>query len=213
MHFYDLCVQKWSCLVWNSGAFWKFSLCEVYEKNQGAFSRFVRPKMKLFAVAFRCISEVLHLQGLQRKFWTNFHDLRVQKWSCLLWVSDAFCKLSACTIDKKVVGAFSQFMCCANKHSWLQYFVKKLWPRLIILHAHKSLLGCSGTLWSSWLSHFVRMLWIWTHLDCECTHKLWRASVTLWEAFSKKSWTGTSHMFCNIWTSKEWTDFVKFDQR
>jgi len=135
------------------------------------------------------------------------------KRSCLLCSSGAFCKLSACKIDKKVVGAFSRFMCCANKRSRLQHFVKMLWPRFIILHAHQSLLACLGTLCSSWFSHFVRMFWIWTHLDYECTRKLWRATVTLCEAISKKSWTGTLDMFCNIWTSKEWTDFVKFDLR
>ena len=132
------------------------------EKVVGAVPRFVRPKTKL------------------RKFWTNFHDWCVQKWSCLLWGSDAFCK-----IGKKVVGTFSRFMCGAKKRSWLQYFVKMLWPRFMILHAHKSLLGYSGALWSSWLSHFARVLWICTHLDCECIHKLWCASVTSCEAISK----------------------------
>jgi len=38
-----------------------------------------RPKMKLFAVQFRRILEVLCLQGLQKKFWAHFHDLCVQK--------------------------------------------------------------------------------------------------------------------------------------
>ena len=143
-----------------------------------------------------------------------FSRFFVQKRSCLLCSSEAFWKVSACCkIDKKVVGAFSWFMCRANKHFWLQHFVKMLWPRFIILHAHKSLLGCSGTLRSSWLSHFIRMLWIWAQFDCECTHKLWRASVTLCETLSNKSWTGASDMFCNIWTSKEWTNFVKFDLR
>jgi len=153
------------------------------------------------------------LRVLKKKFWAQYHDLCVQKRSCLQWSSDVFYKLSACKIDKKSCGRISRFMCRANKHSWLQHFVKMLWPRFIILHAHKSLLGCSSTFWSSWLSHFIRMLWILTHLDCEYTHKLWRASVTLFEAISKTSWTGTSDMFCNIWASKEWTDFVKFDLR
>jgi len=49
------------------------------EQVLGAISRFVRPKMKLFAVKFRRILEVLRLQGLQRKFWAKFHDLCVQK--------------------------------------------------------------------------------------------------------------------------------------
>jgi len=48
------------------------------KKIQCTLSRFVRPKLKLFAVIFRHISEVLHHQRLQRKFWTNFHNVCVQ---------------------------------------------------------------------------------------------------------------------------------------
>jgi len=129
-------------------------------------------------------------------------------------VQTHFASFPLARLIKKLWAHFHD-LCVAqtNVLSWLQYFVKMLWPRFIILHAHKFLLSCLGTLWSSWLSHFMRMLWIWTHFDCGCTHKLWRASVTLCEAISKKPWTGTSDMLCNIWTSKEWTDFVKFDLR
>jgi len=59
-------------------------------------------------------------------------------------------------LQKKVLGAISWFVYHANKHSWFQHFVKKLWSHCTILHAHKSLLCCSDTLWSSWLSHFIR---------------------------------------------------------
>jgi len=54
------------------------------EKVVGAIPRFVRPKMKLFAVKFRRILEVLCLQVLQKKLWAQFHDLCNQKRSCLL---------------------------------------------------------------------------------------------------------------------------------
>jgi len=64
--------------------FGSFRLARFVKKVLGAFSRFLRPKTKLFAVKFRRILEVLHPQGLQRKFWANFHDLCVQKRSCLL---------------------------------------------------------------------------------------------------------------------------------
>jgi len=60
------------------------SLPARFTEVLGAITRFVRPKMKRFAVKFRRISEVLRLQGLQRNFWRNFHDLCVQKRSCLL---------------------------------------------------------------------------------------------------------------------------------
>jgi len=49
------------------------------KKFLGAISRFLRPKTKLFAVEFRRISEVLCLQGLQKKLRAHFHDLCVQK--------------------------------------------------------------------------------------------------------------------------------------
>jgi len=54
------------------------------EKVVGAVPRFVRPRMKLFAVKFRRISKVFCLQGLQEKLWVQLHDLCVQKCSGLL---------------------------------------------------------------------------------------------------------------------------------
>ena len=124
--FYNLCIQKGSCSLWSSDAVWKFSPCKLHEKSSGRFflicasknevvcceilahfgsSRFARFMKRIrvcchdlcvqkwnFAMTFRCILEVFHLQGLQKTFWTNFPDLCVEKWSCLLWGSDAFCK-------------------------------------------------------------------------------------------------------------------------
>jgi len=49
------------------------------KKVLGAFSRFLRPKTKVFPVKFRRILEVLCLQVLQKKFWAQFHELCVQK--------------------------------------------------------------------------------------------------------------------------------------
>jgi len=49
------------------------------ENLLGAYSRFLPPKTKLFAVKFRRILEVLCLQGLQKNFWAYFHDFCVQK--------------------------------------------------------------------------------------------------------------------------------------
>jgi len=53
------------------------------EKVLGAISRFMRPKAKLFAVKYRGILDVVHLQGLQKKFWAHGHDFCIQKRSCL----------------------------------------------------------------------------------------------------------------------------------
>ena len=60
-------------------------LClQVYKKVLGAISRFMRPKMKLFAVKFRRILEVFAWWSLWRKFWAHIHDLYVQIWSSFL---------------------------------------------------------------------------------------------------------------------------------
>jgi len=64
---YDLCAQKRSGLLLSSDDFWKLSPCQLDKKVLSAFSPFLRPKTKLFAVKFRCILEVLCLQSLQRK--------------------------------------------------------------------------------------------------------------------------------------------------
>ena len=74
------------------------------EEVLGALSPFMRLKMKLFAVKFRRILELLCLQGLQKKFMAYYHDLCVQKWSCLLLSSDAFWKFPAFKVYKKISG-------------------------------------------------------------------------------------------------------------
>jgi len=96
----QLCVQKRSCWPWNSDAFRTFSACKVYKKVLGAYSRYMRPKTKRFAVKFRRILDVFVLRGLWRKFWAYFHDLCVQKWSCFLRRSDALWKISPCEVYK-----------------------------------------------------------------------------------------------------------------
>jgi len=117
VQFYDLCVQERSCLLLNSGAFWDSRFARFMKNIQGALSRFVRPKVKLFAVMFRRISEVLRLQDLQRKFWTNFHDWCVQKRSCLLWISDAFCTFPLARLIKNCGRIFT--ICVSRKQTFL----------------------------------------------------------------------------------------------
>jgi len=67
----------------------------------------MRPKMKLFAVKFKCILEVFAWWGLWRKFWAHFHNLCVQKWSCFLRSLDAFWKFSPCEVYKRSCLALS----------------------------------------------------------------------------------------------------------
>jgi len=175
VQFHNFCVHKRSCLPWNSDAFWKFSACKFYKKFWAQFHDLCVQKWNCLlwnSDAFCKFSA----SKVYREISGQIFTICVQKRSCLLWSSDPFCQLSACKIDKKVVGAFSRFMCRANKHSLTSTFCKNALAQFILLHIHKSLLGCSGTLRSSWLSHFIRMLLIWIYLDCECTRKLWRAT-------------------------------------
>jgi len=67
VQFHDLCVQQQSGLLLISDAFQKLSPCQLDKNVLGAFSQFLRPKTKVFAVKFRCILEVLCLQSLQKK--------------------------------------------------------------------------------------------------------------------------------------------------
>jgi len=62
-YFHDFCVQKRSSLPWSSDGFQKFSPCKLHKKDMGAFSQFLRPKMKLFALKFKWILEVFAWWG------------------------------------------------------------------------------------------------------------------------------------------------------
>jgi len=54
-------------------------LASFAEKVLGEYSRFMRPKTKLFAVEFRCILEVLCLQGLHKKISGRIFTIYVSK--------------------------------------------------------------------------------------------------------------------------------------
>ena len=88
-----------------------------YIKCSGHNFPILRPKTKLFAVKFRRILEVFHLQVLQKKFWAQFLDLWIRKRSCFLWSSDAFRKYSACKVYRKSSGRNSTI--CVQKWSCL----------------------------------------------------------------------------------------------
>ena len=95
--------------------FGSFRLSSFIKKVAGAFSRFLRPKMKLFAVKFRRILELLCLWVLQRKLLAQFHDLCAQKLSCLLWNSDVLWKLSAKKFYRKSFGRNSTISVSINE--------------------------------------------------------------------------------------------------
>ena len=84
-HNFSICASKNEAVCYEVQThFGSFHLSRFIKKVLGAFSQFMRPKTKLIAMKFRRILEVLCLQGLQKKFWATFHDLCVQKRSCLL---------------------------------------------------------------------------------------------------------------------------------
>ena len=103
----------------SSDAVWKFSTCKFIKKFRVHFCDLRVQKQSCLLVMFRCISEVLCLQALQKKFWAHFHNLCVQKRNCLPWSSDAFRKFLPCRVYKKVLGALSPI--CVQKRSCLPW--------------------------------------------------------------------------------------------
>ena len=108
------------------------------KKVTGAFSRFLRPVMKLFVIYFRRILDVLLIQGLQKSFWAQFHDFCVQKRSCLLLSSGAFQKFSACKVYRRSYGRIFTIYASKNEVAscevqthfgslHLARFIKKFW--------------------------------------------------------------------------------------
>ena len=131
--FHDLCVQKWSRLLRSSDAFWKFAPFKLYQKVLGAFSRLMRPKMKWLAVKFRRISEVFCLRVLKKKLWAQFHDLCVQKRSCLPWNSDAFWKFSTSKVYREISGQIftiyvskNEAVCCEVQTHFASFQLARL---------------------------------------------------------------------------------------
>ena len=113
-HFPDLCVQKWSCLPWNSDAFWKFSACEIYRKSCGRNSTICGSKNEAVCCEVQTHFGSFRLSSFVKKFWVHFYDLCVQKRNCLPWNSDAFRKFSACKFYRKSCGRNSTI--CASKN-------------------------------------------------------------------------------------------------
>jgi len=105
--------------------------------------------MKLFAVKFRRILEVLCLQSLQ-KVLGAFSPFMCLKISHFLRSSNAFRKFSPCEIYKKVLGALSRFLRPQTKLFAVKFrriaflhasFVKKLW-RIFSIFASKDEAVC-----------------------------------------------------------------------
>jgi len=94
---------------------WEILRLQVYKKVPGTFSRFMRPKTKLFAVKFRHISEVFTLRGLYKKFWAHYHHFCVHKRSVCREVETDFGSSPLARFTKKFLGALSRFICPKTK--------------------------------------------------------------------------------------------------
>ena len=114
MHFSNFGVQKWSCLLLSSDAFWKFSACKVYRKKFWAQFHDV------------CVQKRSCLLWSSDAFW-KFSSCKVYtkvlgafsrfmrpKTSCLLSSSDAVLTFSPCMLYIKFSGRI--FTICASKN-------------------------------------------------------------------------------------------------
>jgi len=103
----------------------------------------VRPKTKLFAVKFRRILEVLCLQVLQKKFWAQFLDFVLKNEAACCEVQTHFGSVALARLIKKLWARFHDL--CVRKQTFLtSTFCENALATFYNLHAHKSLLGCSG---------------------------------------------------------------------
>ena len=119
--FHDFCIHKAVCrgIQTYLGSLLHASFTEVL----GAIPRFLRPKMKLFSVKFRRILEGFCLRVLQKTLKAQFHDLCVQKQSCLLWNTEGFWKLSA---FKVCLWALCHDL-CVQKRSFFLWNLDVFW--------------------------------------------------------------------------------------
>jgi len=136
---FTICASKNEAVSCEVQTHFGSSLSASFAENVlGAFSQFMRPKTKLFAVKFRYILDVFTLRGLYKKFWAHYHHFCVQKRSCLLLISDAFWKFSACKVYKEISGRIFTIYMSKNEavvrevqthfgSSCLQVLQKKLW--------------------------------------------------------------------------------------
>ena len=111
---HDICVEKRRCLPWSSDASWKFSPCKVYTKSSGSIFLIFASKNEAFCCEVQTQFYLFALHALYKMFWTLFHDLCVQKRSCLPWSSDAFWKFTACKFYRKGSGRNSTI--CESKN-------------------------------------------------------------------------------------------------
>jgi len=135
--FHDLFVEKRSCLLWRSDAVWTFSPCKLCKQSSGWILPIYAPKNKVVCCEIQAHFGSSRFARFMKRIRVHYHDLCVQKWGCLQWGSDAFCKLSTCKIDKKVVGAFSRFF-LSRKQTFLTLLWLKLTPTCLACNEYRT---------------------------------------------------------------------------
>ena len=86
------------------------SVCKFHRKTSGCIFIIYGFKMKLCAVKFRCISEVLRLQGFQKSSGHIFKKFASRNEAVGCRVQTQFGSFSLASFVKKILGAFSRFM-------------------------------------------------------------------------------------------------------
>ena len=81
--FLGFCVQKRSCLLWNSDAFWKFSACKLYRKSYARNSSVFVLKTEAACCEVQTHFGSVPLARLIKKLWAHFHDLCVTQTNIL----------------------------------------------------------------------------------------------------------------------------------
>ena len=163
-HFHDLCIQKRSCFPWSWDTFFEFCAFNVNKKCFGRIFTIYASKNEEFCCQWDAFWKFSACKICKNIFWCIFTIYAPKNEAvCREVQTDLGSFLHGCILSsplarfaEKSSGCNFTILCHANEPSWLQHFVKKLWSHFTILHAHKSLLCCSNTLWSSWLSHFIR---------------------------------------------------------
>ena len=141
--FLEFCVQKQSCLQWNSDAFQKSLPARFTEKVVGAISRCVCPKMKLFAVKFRRILEVFAFQALWKKLWVHFPDLCIQNEAVCCEVQKHSGSFRLSSFIKKLSAHFLNL--CVKKWSCLPWSPDKFW-KLSACESYRKSCGRNSTI-------------------------------------------------------------------
>ena len=108
--FHTLCVQKRSCLLWSSDAFWKFLHCKLCKKYFWVhfYDSCIQKRgcLPWKSDAFWEFSAWVW----QKKLWVQFHDLCVKNEAVCCEIQMHFGSSLPVRFTEKVVGAITRFM-------------------------------------------------------------------------------------------------------